>query len=274
MAASLSVKGTPNPRNVIASPLSCGCHAYDEQVYSIESETDDSDDPATSPELQETGQGSYLPEIVQDEVDKSLYKRLPKGTSSKLLQFSTNSKIFPSKDCIESDRQRLQERLKLYGLVEKEMKKDGNCQFRSLSDQLYRTPSHHKLVREQIVKHLKRNSEQFRGFISDDFDSYCKQMSKKGTWGDHVTLKAAADCFGIHMWLLTSYPDSSALEIDSKEVKSNRTLYLSFWAEVHYNSLYPEGEAIPDAHVNRLSTFGTRQMERLRSIGKRLYRKN
>ena len=36
------------------------------------------------------------------------------------------------------DRQRLEVRLDRYGLVERIVKGDGNCQFRALSDQLYR----------------------------------------------------------------------------------------------------------------------------------------
>lgn len=105
-------------------------------------------------------------------------------------------------------------------------------QFCALSDQLYRSPSHHKVVREQVCKHLKKNPEDFREFVPEDFDTYCYHMSRKGTWGDHVTLKAAADCFGVNIWLLTSYPDAAVLEIQGKAKKTDRILYLSFWAEV------------------------------------------
>lgn len=38
---------------------------------------------------------------------------------------------------------RLESRLKLYGLCERKIKGDGACQFRSVSDQLYRTQDHH-----------------------------------------------------------------------------------------------------------------------------------
>ena len=70
----------------------------------------------------------------------------------------------------------------LYGLVDLKVKGDGNCQvcvkdpsfppfcvmpshsiylycvvskqFRALSDQFYRTPEHHRFVREQVVKQV------------------------------------------------------------------------------------------------------------------------
>lgn len=39
---------------------------------------------------------------------------------------------------MRAGRARLEERLRLYCLVERRIKGDGNCQFRSLSDQLFR----------------------------------------------------------------------------------------------------------------------------------------
>lgn len=79
----------------------------------------------------------------------------------------------------------LRYRLQLYGLVENKIQGDGNCQvyfffflfliiviadgvsrsvslvyiffsqFRSLSDQLYRSPEHHNFVREQVVNQVE-----------------------------------------------------------------------------------------------------------------------
>ncbi|KAK9120286.1 hypothetical protein Scep_018379 [Stephania cephalantha] len=42
------------------------------------------------------------------------------------------------------DYQRLLQRLNVYGLYEVKVSGDGNCQFRALSDQMYRSPEHHK----------------------------------------------------------------------------------------------------------------------------------
>uniref|UniRef100_A0A0E0DDK3 OTU domain-containing protein n=1 Tax=Oryza meridionalis TaxID=40149 RepID=A0A0E0DDK3_9ORYZ len=42
--------------------------------------------------------------------------------------------------------------LNVYGLYEVRVSGDGNCQFRALSDQLYRSPDYHKHVRKEIVK--------------------------------------------------------------------------------------------------------------------------
>ncbi|XP_055822792.1 OVARIAN TUMOR DOMAIN-containing deubiquitinating enzyme 9-like isoform X2 [Solanum dulcamara] len=99
----------------------------------------------------------------------------------------------PSVDEAKSDHQRLMDRLEVYDLVELKVSGDGNCQFRSLSDQIYRSTEHHKFVREQVVKQLKSHKELYEGYVPMVYDEYLKKMSKAGEWGDHVTLQAAAD---------------------------------------------------------------------------------
>ncbi|KAJ4882405.1 Cysteine proteinases superfamily protein [Raphanus sativus] len=148
----------------------------------------------------------------------------------------------PSEDEQISDHGRLSQRLQLYGLVENKIQGDGNCQFRALSDQLYRSPQHHDAVREQVVNQLAYNREMYEGYVPMAFNDYLKTMKRNGEWGDHVTLQAAADWFGVRMFVITSFKDTCYIEILPHLQKSNRLICLSFWAEVHYNSIYPEGE--------------------------------
>lgn len=244
------------------------------RMSSLDKDNNESDGAATGGRPKDCaspfapGKAKFRPNVVLDGLDKSVSRKLLRATSSKLSHFSTNSKKFPTAFTVKSEHERIQERLESYGLVEKMMNKDGNCQFCALSDQLYRSPSHHKLVRQQVSQHLKRNSEDFKEFVPEDFDKYCTEMSKKGTWGDHVTLKAAADCFGVNIWLLTSYPQSAVLEINGKQQNTDHTIYLSFWAEVHYNSLYPEGQLNSESHANALVAFLNRQIEGISRLGR------
>ena len=60
----------------------------------------------------------------------------------------------PTLDDASAAHQRLLNRLKLYELTELKVDGDGNCQFRAFSDQLYRTPIHHKSVRNDIVNQV------------------------------------------------------------------------------------------------------------------------
>ncbi|KAL9323740.1 hypothetical protein ACSQ67_008597 [Phaseolus vulgaris] len=151
--------------------------------------------------------------------------------------------FFPTVNDASMDHQRLLQRLNVYGLCEVKVSGDGNCQFRALSDQLYRSPEHHKHVRKEIVKQvslcqLKDRRSLYECYVPMKYKKYHKKMAKSGEWGDHVTLQAAADNFAAKICLLTSFRDTCFIEIMPLYQAPQRELWLSFWSEVHYNSLY------------------------------------
>lgn len=45
-------------------------------------------------------------------------------------------------------------------------------------------------------------------------------------------MQAAADAFGLKIWILTSFEATDFLEIEPRHLKSSRVLLLSFFAEV------------------------------------------
>lgn len=148
----------------------------------------------------------------------------------------------PSVDEATSDHERLLNRLQLYGFVEHKVQGDGNCQFRALSDQLYHSPEHHKSVRQQIVTQLKSHPEMYEGYVPMEYSEYLKKMSMSGEWGDHVTLQAAADLFRVKIVVITSFKDTCYIEILPNVEKIKRAICLSFWAEVHYNSIFSQDD--------------------------------
>ncbi|KAG2492762.1 hypothetical protein HYH03_008927 [Edaphochlamys debaryana] len=152
---------------------------------------------------------------------------------------------FPTEPVVSADRQRLLQTLKVYDLAERQVAGDGNCQFRALSDQLYGNPDHHAAVRSAVVSQLRRNAEAYKGYVPQEYGAYCTGMAKSSTWGDHVTLQAAADTYGMKITVVTSFEKCPVINIEPARQTSGRTLFLSFWAEVHYNSIYPGKEAPP-----------------------------
>ncbi|CAA7400674.1 unnamed protein product [Spirodela intermedia] len=145
---------------------------------------------------------------------------------------------FPNLSDVSLEYDRLIERLNVYGLYEVKVSGDGNCQFRALSDQMYKSPEYHKHVRKEIVKQLKECRSLYEGYVPMKYKKYYKKMAKSGEWGDHVTLQAAADKFGAKICLLTSFRDTCFVEIVPQQQTPQRELWLSFWSEVHYNSIY------------------------------------
>uniref|UniRef100_A0A0E0GEY0 ubiquitinyl hydrolase 1 n=1 Tax=Oryza nivara TaxID=4536 RepID=A0A0E0GEY0_ORYNI len=174
---------------------------------------------------------------MDEEVGKRFYPMVPVPHVPKI-----NGEI-PSVDEATMDHERLTERLRLYELVEHKVKGDGNCQFRALSDQLYQSPDHHEFVRQQIMSQLKSNRDAYDGYVPMAYDDYLEKVSRNGEWGDHVTLQAAADKYGVKIFVMTSFKDTCYIEIQPKVQKSNKVVLLSFWAEVHYNSIYPQNDA-------------------------------
>lgn len=72
-----------------------------------------------------------------------------------------------------------------------------------------------------------------------EFSEYVKNMSNNSVWGDEVTLKAAADVYGVKIVLITSFKDITSTEILPKSRKQpDRVIYLSYLAGIHYNSIH------------------------------------
>lgn len=153
----------------------------------------------------------------------------------------------------ETIQERLKRRVALYGLKEeKEVPGDGNCQFYSLSDQLYNDFQHAAQIRQYCVAWLYKNSElelengaklkEF-GFNDDGWEAYLAMMSLSGTWGDHLTLVACAELFQVRIVIVTSAADESQAVIEivptttGKETSSLSTIYLCHYAEFHYGTL-------------------------------------
>ena len=75
--------------------------------------------------------------------------------------------------------------------------------------------------------------------MAGNYRGYCNALAKEGTWGDNITLQAASNVYGLRVILITSFDEEFVISIEPVHGRGDRILYLSFWAEVHYNSIYP-----------------------------------
>ena len=141
------------------------------------------------------------------------------------------------------ERQLLRRRLDGLGLRENEVDGDGNCQFRAIADQLYGSSDRYAEVRANIVEHLRSNSSRYSAFVPDSYDTYIENMGRDGNWGDHLTLQAASNVYGLEIRVYTSYDEDWERVIrPADDGNIGRAIQLSFYAEVHYNSVYPKTE--------------------------------
>ena len=125
---------------------------------------------------------------------------------------------------------------------------DGNCQFRALAHQLSGDASRHAAVRARVATQLRAAADRYSGFVSDDrdagFDAFVARLATDGEWGDHVTLQAAADAYGVVIVLVTSYEHRGILRVEpAARSPGDRTIWVAFWAEIHYASIVDRAAA-------------------------------
>ena len=63
---------------------------------------------------------------------------------------------------------------------------------------------------------------------------------------------------------MTSFPEESFIEVvPQRDQHASRTVYLSFWAEVHYGSLYPAGQLPQEQHTSNSKVLGSKRLGKL-----------
>ncbi|XP_062506980.1 uncharacterized protein LOC134183454 isoform X3 [Corticium candelabrum] len=144
--------------------------------------------------------------------------------------------------------------------VRKEVKGDGNCFFRALSNQLSRfgVNMSHQKIRKTIVRHLNENpftlvyvyiatfmskqdsGEHLSQFIPLEWTDYINSMKMPGTWADEIVVRAAATVFDPPVYIVSSLEDeNSDKQINARTAEGNRRapMLLGHVAENHYWSL-------------------------------------
>ncbi|XP_019614119.1 PREDICTED: malignant fibrous histiocytoma-amplified sequence 1 homolog [Branchiostoma belcheri] len=161
------------------------------------------------------------------------------------------TEVKASHDAYEDNRNRLASHVSKLGLTFRaEVPGDGNCMFHAMSDQVLRTEGKHKghlQLREEAVRHLRRNphnahGDHFRNFISNQsWEVYLENMSRDGTWGDHVILQAMADMLVRDVIIVSSVEADNYVTTLRPQTgsppRAARPLLLGHYAENHYASL-------------------------------------
>ena len=82
---------------------------------------------------------------------------------------------------------------------------DGNCLFRTISDQLFNTQDEHLLVRTTIVRFENLNKAVFANYLmsqvnTNTITSHIDRMMRPYMWGTHIEVIAAASLFQIPVY--------------------------------------------------------------------------
>ena len=152
----------------------------------------------------------------------------------------------------------LTQRLASLGLASVEMEGDGNCQFRSVADQLFGSQEYHAVVRAVAIAHMRDVAADFFGMYFEserEYSAYITDMSRSRTWGDELTLRACVEAFGCIAHVITSEsanwylvyqpdttPDADALAaLCAKKglvpPRAKKEIFVSYISPIHYNAV-------------------------------------
>ena len=124
-----------------------------------------------------------------------------------------------------------------FGLRVKEMGADGNCMFRSLSDQLEGHEKLHMKYRQEAVTFIEEHKEEYAPFIEDEetVEQYLAELQKDGTWGGQMELQALSNIYRFNY--IVHQVDNPIMAFSNFPWGTVPTLHLSYHLGEHYNSV-------------------------------------
>ncbi|KAF2083645.1 cysteine proteinase, partial [Saccharata proteae CBS 121410] len=151
------------------------------------------------------------------------------------------------------------------GLYASKIDGDGNCLFRSLSDQKFGYPTEHEVMRGNTIDYMRDHPEEFKGFIpvnpgggtrrnpkrkntqpttvftptQEEIDRVWEQhlayMAEGGTWGDNIELVAFARAYNVNIRI---YVHDFAYNIFAgPEDPDREVLHIAWHKWEHYSSI-------------------------------------
>lgn len=163
----------------------------------------------------------------------------------------------------DDDYTKLRKTLDADGLEIVEMNPDGNCLFRSLSDQLFGDNGDaHFDMRSSVCDFMEKNKSDFQVFLvfededdedqdeedAKDFEHYIESMRQQGEWGGNLEVVAAAR---LYRRTITVYSETlSAFAIDHGDSRSmGSDLLVSYHDNDHYNSVRKKLHSLKSSRV-------------------------
>ncbi|KAK4521524.1 uncharacterized protein ATC70_012140 [Mucor velutinosus] len=143
------------------------------------------------------------------------------------------------------DPENLDSQLKNLGLCTKSITGDGNCLFRSLSDQYYGHDGNHKAIRQEVCQYLRENEETYKFFVEDDqsFEHHVECMSQDATFSGNMELAAFAKLKKVDIkvyqpgmiYVINGVDDED--EKVEEEEEPRQILHIAYHSWEHYSSV-------------------------------------
>lgn len=198
---------------------------------------------------------SEIPEHLKLNIPIAVPEMPPKKANARSHPaVATKRKSFPLDPSTTSSTNSEFPQLAAKGLYAFEIKGDGNCLFRALSDQYYGDAGKaHPEIRKTIIDFLRSHPDDFKVFIEcegeETWEQHLSRMSRDGVFGDHAEIVAFSRAANVNViiyqrtthFLIT--PDEGELDTErdrvsaAKAIRSRRTLHIAYHNWEHYSSI-------------------------------------
>ena len=130
-------------------------------------------------------------------------KKKNNDNANRITNVSAKEKKREKKSKRKQIEQEFKEELNKLGYYIREVDGDGNCLFRSVSDQLENSEKNHKFYREKTVEYMRANIEKFKPFIEDDqtVEEYIDEMAKNKQWGGNLEIYAMSMALHVNFYI-------------------------------------------------------------------------
>ncbi|KAI3647429.1 hypothetical protein MP228_007650 [Amoeboaphelidium protococcarum] len=167
----------------------------------------------------------------------------------------------------------LESSLQKNGLRLQQIKGDGNCLFRALSDQLHGSEDRHVEIRQMVCDYIDKHRDDFVPFLLEeddgntDIDEYVAKMRQNGTYGGNIELVAFSRSMAAEIWI---YWSERVYQISSAGA-SSKILRIAYHSYEHYSSVHslnPATDLINQRHVQQHVHTPTFDSDKLKSLVK------
>jgi len=159
-----------------------------------------------------------------------------------IIEEKKSSKKKSKRSDIDELEEKFQKQLARYNYDLHIVSADGNCLFRSISDQIYGTDKHNLIIREKCMDYIEKNSVFYSQYIEGgekQMPAYIERKRKDGIWGDNMEIQALSEIYKrpIEIYVNPDKPITSFSNISHD--KRRYPIKISYHGNKHYNSIVP-----------------------------------
>ena len=125
------------------------------------------------------------------------------------------------------------------------IKRDGNCLFRAVADQVYSDPSLHAKVRNFCANFMQEDEKYFSEFKTDeekkiDYSTYISDLREDGVWGGNYEIFALAQSYKRSIEVYEQSEKPRIIEFSNNQGNNGPPMRL-FYRNNHYASIRSDG---------------------------------